>query len=119
MLCCVATIESVLGPRTDTRCQIMGHIMTSYTEHISNTTWFVQGNTSPQPDPIYACNAEETDTRLWLHAKQTQCEQLLVLSPDTDVCFIGLSLQCARDKEIILQISDMNSRESSYFTYEN
>jgi len=87
------------------------YVAGAFAKQISNTTWFVQGKTSPQPDPIYACNAEEMDTRLWLHARQTQCEQLLVLSPDTDVYFIGLPLQCARDKEIILQISDMNSRE--------
>lgn len=87
------------------------YVAGAFPEPLADTTWFVQGNSSSQPDPMYSCNAEETDTRLWLHAKQTQCTQILVLSPDTDVYIIGLSLQCTQDKEIIVQISNMNSRE--------
>ena len=60
---------------------------------------------------MFSCNAEEADTMLWLHAKQTQCNQILVLTPDTDVYMIGLPLQCTQDKDIIIQISDRNSRE--------
>ena len=87
------------------------YVAGAFAEPLANTTWFVQGNSSPQPDPMYSCTAEETDTRLWLHAKQTPCNQILVLSPDTDVYIIGLPLQCTQDKEIIVQISNMNSRE--------
>lgn len=32
-------------------------------------------------------------------------------SPDTDVYMIGLPLRCAQDKDVTVQISDMNSRE--------
>ena len=71
-----------------------------------NTTWFVEGGTLPvQPDPLFASNAEETDTRVWLHARKTACTQILILSPDTDVYFIGLPLQCTQEKSIVIQIS--------------
>ena len=86
--------------------------LSKLTENLANTTWLVEGNSSPQPDPMFSCNAEEADTMLWLHAKQTQCNQILVLSPDTDVYMIGLPLQCTQDKDIIIQISDRNSREA-------
>ena len=53
----------------------------------------MEGETLPaQPDPLFASNAEETDTRVWLHATQ-----ILILSPDTDVYFIGLPLQCTQE----------------------
>ena len=48
---------------------------------------------SPQPDPMYSCNAEETDRMLWLYAERTHCNRILVLSLDTDVYMIGLPLQ--------------------------
>ena len=77
-----------------------------------NTTWFVEGGTLPvQPDPLFASNAEETDTRVWLHARKTACTQILILSPDTDVYFIGLPLQCTQEKSIVIQISQFFSRE--------
>ena len=72
-------------------------------------SWFVEGSNSPQPDPVYSCNVEETDTMLWLHAKRMHCTKILVLSSDTDVYMIGLPIQCTQDKDIIVQISDMNS----------
>ena len=62
-------------------------------------------------DPEYTCNAEETDTMLWLHASKTNCKTILILSPDTDVYMIGLPLNCMQDKNIIVQISTFNSRE--------
>ena len=43
--------------------------------------------------------------------KRTECSKILVISPDTDVYFIGLPLKCTKDKEIIMQISEMNSRD--------
>ncbi len=88
------------------------YVAGAFADHLANTSWFVGGSCStPQPDPAYSCNAEETDTMLWLHAKKTHCSKILVLSPDTDVYMIGLPLQCTREKDIIVQISDMNSRE--------
>ena len=87
------------------------YVSGAFAEHLANTSWFVEGSSIPQPDPMYSCNAEETDTMLWLHAKRTQCNKILVLSPDADVYMIGLPLQCTQNKDIIVQISDINSRE--------
>ncbi len=34
---------------------------------ITDTAWYVRGNSPPQPDPRYTCNAEEADTSLITH----------------------------------------------------
>ena len=80
--------------------------------HLTDTVWYVQGNSRPQPDPTYTSNAEETDTRIWLHVKQTAHKQILLLSPDTDVYHIGLPLE--HHKQVIVQTSPMNSREMQF-----
>ena len=73
------------------------YVAGAFTEHIAIACWFVEGNGSPQPDPVYPCNAG-------IHCK------VLVLFPDT-VYMISLPLQCTEDKDVIVQISDINSRE--------
>ncbi len=78
---------------------------------IVDTAWFVRGSSKPQPHPAFSCNAEETDTRIWLHATQTDSDQILILSPDTDVYHIGLPLPCVMHKTIIVQVSTFNSRQ--------
>ncbi len=80
---------------------------------IVDTAWFVRGNSKSQPHPAFTCNAEETDTRIWLHATQTVSNQILILSPDTDVYHIGLPLPCVMHKNIIVQVSTFNSRQLS------
>ena len=66
---------------------------------------------SPQPDPSFSCNAEETDTRLWVHVRKTDCTKILVMSPDTDVFIIGLALQSTYQKEVIVQLSAYSAKE--------
>ena len=87
------------------------YVAGSFEGDSSDIAWFVQGHQSPQPDPPYNCNAEETDTRIWLHSKQTNATRIFIMSPDTDVFCIGLSLESIKPKEIIIQISPLNSRE--------
>ncbi len=41
---------------------------------------------------LLASNAEESDTRVWLHAISSAGSKKLVFSPDTDVYHIGLPL---------------------------
>ena len=55
---------------------------------IEDTVWCASSSCPPQPQPFYTNNAEETDTRLWLHVKNT--ERILVKSPKTDIYHIGL-----------------------------
>ena len=81
---------------------------------LTNSTWFVQGNGLRQPHPAYNCNAEETDTRIWLHVKQTECRNVLVLSPDTDVYHIGMALDSTHGKQVVVQISPVNSRQLKF-----
>ncbi len=99
------TISAHLLPNH--KCLIAG----AFDGHATNTAWFVQGRGTSQPDPLYACNAEETDTRIWLHVKQTSANRILVISPDTDVYHIGLPLQQNHGKDVIVQISLINARE--------
>ena len=81
----------------------------AFAGQLVNTSWFVEGKNSPQPHPEYSCNAEEADTMIWLHATKTQCSNILVLSPDTDVYMIGLPLLCTLNKHIIVQVSAIGS----------
>ena len=43
------------------------YVTGAFPQHLANTSWFVEGSNSPQPDSMYSCNAEETDTMLCLH----------------------------------------------------
>ena len=82
---------------------------------ITNTAWCVcikDGKVIKEPDPSYTCNAEETDTRLWLHVKNSTHKNFLVLSPDTDTYHIGLPLQ--QTKQVVIQVGPINSRELKF-----
>jgi hypothetical protein len=65
---------------------------------ISDTARFVHGNSPTQPDPAYTCNAEETDTCLWLHVRNRDTYRILICSPDTEsTCIVsGTTLFHAR-----------------------
>ena len=80
---------------------------------LANTAWYVTGKDRPQPNPLFTSNAEEADIRVWVHIQQTQCKQVLLVSPDTDVYNIRLGM-CTRmkDKHIVVQVSAINSRET-------
>ena len=65
---------------------------------------------SPYVSTVLTSNAEETDTRIWLHVLQSSAQRILVLSPDTDTYHIGLPL-LPPGKEIIIQLSSPGARE--------
>jgi hypothetical protein len=67
----------------------------------------------PQPDPRYTSNAEETDTRIWVHVRQTECAKIPP-PQDTDVYHIGLPLVTQSAKDIVVQISPINSRDRKF-----
>ena len=75
----------------------------------SQTVWYTKGSCQSQPEPDLFSNAEETDSRIWLHAERSK--KILVLSSDTDVYHIGLPLHCATAKEILVQLNPVNSKE--------
>lgn len=81
---------------------------------VADTAWFVDNTNHPQPDPTFKCRAEETDTRVWLHAKRTKQNNILILSPDTDVYTISLPLVSVFMKDIKVQVSTYHARELKF-----
>ena len=72
---------------------------------------FVCKNTNPQSDDALSCNAEEADTRIWLHVANSAGHNKLVLSPDTDVYHIGLPIVAETDLYVLVRLSTFNSTE--------
>jgi len=96
------------------------YVAGSFSGNLSNTAWFVQGRTGTvQPDPEFSSNAEETDTRIWLHATKTNCTRILIMSTDTDVYHIGLPMRCMLDKEIVVQISQLSDHKLKIMNMKN
>ena len=79
---------------------------------IQDTAWSITRDSIPQPCPMYTSNAEETDTRIWLHCRHSNCNNILILSPDTDIYHIGLTLN--HQKDVVVRTSTYNSRELSF-----
>ena len=78
---------------------------------LQNKALFTKLNTPPQPDSTLTCNAEESDSRIWLHVLNSAGENKLVLSPDTDVYNIGLPLIAETNLDVIVRLSQFNSKE--------
>ena len=53
----------------------------------------------------YTSNAEEADTRVWLHVREAQGKCKLVYSPDTDVYHIGLTTADLQSNEVIVLLT--------------
>ena len=58
-------------------------------------------------DATLTCNAEEADTRMWLHASQTSGKKILVYSPDTDALFISLLMVNPIIQDVYLQVNPL------------
>ena len=58
--------------------------------NLRNKAMFVRSDCPAQCDNQLESNAEESDTRIWLHVLNSVGQKKLVLSPDTDVYHIGL-----------------------------
>jgi len=69
-----------------------------------NQALFTELNTIPQCDNRLACNAEESDTRVWLHVINSAGQRKLVLSPDTDVYHIGLPFLGRTTLDVLVQL---------------
>ena len=57
------------------------------------------------------CDAEESDTRVWLHVLRSSGRKKLLHSPDTDVYHIGLTLIDPSIDDVYVQLSNMSSPE--------
>ena len=81
----------------------------------TNKALFVK-STSVQPEckeSLY-CNAEESDTRIWLHVMNSTGTKKLVLSPDTDVYHIGLPIIAGTELDCVVRLSSFNSLEHRF-----
>ena len=85
-----------------------------FDDPIADTCWYVQYNTKPQPDPRYNSNAEETDTRMWVHAREANSMYTNTCPfSHTDIYHIGLPLNRG-SKQVVIQVSPLNSTEVKY-----
>ncbi len=73
---------------------------------LQNKAMFVCMNTSPKRDNSLECNPEEADTRMWLHTVNFAGTKKLILSPDTDVCYIGLPIVAASNIDVLVRLSN-------------
>ena len=82
-----------------------------FNEILQNQALFSVHNDSPKVDNRLTCNAEESDTRIWLHVVKSTGERKLVISPDTDVYHIGLPFVAGTNINVIVQLSSIASLE--------
>ena len=78
---------------------------------LRNKALSVTLNGTPQSDPQLTCNAEESDTRIWLHTINSHGLNKLILSPDTDVYHIGLPIVAGTNLYVIVRLSSFSSIE--------
>ena len=68
-------------------------------------------NSGIQERAELSSDAEEADTRVWLHAFRSVGHRKLVFSPDTDVYHIGLPLLDTELHDVYVQLSPATSPE--------
>lgn len=71
-------------------------------------------STSKEQIPTLLCDAEEADTRVWLHAMMSGRSRILICSPDTDVFHIGLPFVYSWQAHVIVQLNIYTSMEHRY-----
>ena len=69
-----------------------------------------------QPVPALNCEAEEADTRVWLHVLRSPGSKKLVCLPDTDVYHIGLPLLANQSMDVFVCVSVFSSQEHRYMS---
>ena len=73
-----------------------------------NLCWCTTKNAMEEVVVPLTTNAEEADTRIWLHAKFSYGTRILIFSPDTDVYHIGL-LNKLTQHEVIVQLNTLGT----------
>ena len=76
-----------------------------------NQALFTELNRTPQCDSRLTCNAEESDTRIWLHVVNSAGQKKLILSPDTDVYHVGLPVVAGTTLDVLVRLSPFSSLE--------
>ena len=81
--------------------------------------WFVSGGCSRRQLALtHQSNAEESDTRIWLHVSQSSMQHFYIFSPDTDVYHIGLPLDNA-EKDILIEINAVGTNQKRILSLSN
>ena len=76
---------------------------------IKNKALYTECIGTTRCDSSLESNAEETDTRIWLHVLNSAGQNKLVLSPDTDVYHIGLPCIINSDLNVMVRLSPFSS----------
>ena len=83
--------------------------------NVGSTVYRVEADGSRLPVPYLSSNANEGDVRVWLHCIHAAGRNELIVSPDTDVYHIGLTVPFDRENSsIITQLSKPSQQESKY-----
>ena len=82
-----------------------------FSGNLQNQTLCSAHNDRPKVDNRLTCNAEEADTRIWLHVIKSAGEKKLVISADTDVYHVGLPVVAGTSIEVLVQLSSITSLE--------
>ena len=85
-----------------------------FNDELRDEAMFVCMNMAPQSDNALLCNAEEADTRIWLHTINSAGQKKLVLSPDTDVYHIGLPIVAESDLDVLVRLNTFHSVEQRF-----
>ena len=75
----------------------------------SDEAIIVTKHSDPYIYPALRSNAEESDTRIWLHIKHSAGSKKLIQSPDTDTYHVGLPFVTPQ-MEVIVQLSHPGDR---------
>ena len=76
---------------------------------MKDCAWSVTSNGIEYPEDHLKCNAEEADTRLWIHANKST-GKTLIFSPDTDVYHIGLTCADLSQSYVLVQINPIGQQ---------
>ena len=83
---------------------------------LKNKALAVSNSSEPECDERLSCNAEESDTRIWLHVLHSPGTRKLVLSPDTDVYHIGLPVVNGTNLEVVVRLSPFSALEQRFLS---
>ena len=81
----------------------------------SDEAIFISKDSDPHIYPALRSNAEESDTRIWLHVKHSAGLKKLIQSPDTDTYNVGLPFVTPQ-MEVIVQLSHPGDRHLHLYT---
>ena len=112
LLSCRKCKHRLSGYVATTMLEYAPRFMTANQEFITNikeVAYSTNHGNERLPRPCFYSNADEADSRVWLHCIHSSGTRKLIFSPDTDIYHIGLTIPrtdtCMSDVQIIVQLS--------------